>query len=208
MGLIGVLSKEGEQSKELIKIQQALAFATAALTLANNIQTLSELAKAYAKQIGEASAIPPPGSFVAIAGVISSFAAVIATSKELFGIGKGGGKKDSSPAPIPNMGRNYEKGGLIGGRRHAQGGTLIEAEAGEAIMTRGAVTMFAPMLSMMNQMGGGTAFGTQLNVRPDAPVVDRPQLAQEPVIMKTYVVSNELTSESEKLARLKDLSTL
>jgi hypothetical protein len=57
-------------------------------------------------------------------------------------------------------------------------------------------------------MGGGTAFGTQLNVRPDAPVVDRPQLAQEPVIMKTYVVSNELTSESEKLARLKDLSTL
>ena len=106
------------------------------------------------------------------------------------------------------MGRNYEKGGLLNGPRHAQGGMMIEAEGGEAVMTRGAVTMFAPMLSMMNQMGGGTSFGPQLNVRPDAPVVDRPQLAQEPVIMKTYVVSNELTSESEKLARLKDLSTL
>jgi len=116
---------------------------------------------------------------------------------------------DAGAAPeTPNLGRNYEEGGLIGGRRHAQGGTLIEAEAGEAIMTRGAVTMFAPMLSMMNQMGGGTSFGNQLFIRPDAAAVEKPQIAQEPVIMKTYVVSNELTSEQEKLARLKDLSTL
>ena len=208
MGLIGALSKEGEESKALIKVQQALAVATAALTLANNINALSELAKAYGKQIGQASAIPFPASLGAIAAVVGSFAAVLISARDLFGIGKSRGKAATETAPIPNMGRNYEKGGMIGGRRHAQGGTLIEAEAGEAIMTRGAVTMFAPMLSMMNQMGGGTAFGTQLNVRPDAPVVDRPQLAQEPVIMKTYVVSNELTSESEKLARLKDLSTL
>ena len=208
MGLIGLLGKEGEESKALIKVQQGLAVATAALTLANNINALSELAKAYGKQIGKASALPFPASLGAIVAVIGSFAAVLVSAKDLFGIGKGGGKKDASPAPIPNMGRNYEMGGLIGGRRHAQGGTLIEAEAGEAVMTRGAVTMFAPMLSMMNQMGGGTAFGNQLNVRSDAPIVDRPQLAQEPVIMKTYVVSNELTSESEKLARLKDLSTL
>jgi hypothetical protein len=208
MSLIGLLGKEGEESKALIKIQQGLALATASLTLANNIQALSELAKGFGKQIGQASALPFPASLGAIVAVIGSFAAVLVSAKDLFGIGKGGGKKDASPAPIPNMGRNYEMGGLIGGRRHAQGGTLIEAEAGEAVMTRGAVTMFAPMLSMMNQMGGGTAFGNQLNVRSDAPIVDRPQLAQEPVIMKTYVVSNELTSESEKLARLKDLSTL
>jgi hypothetical protein len=64
------------------------------------------------------------------------------------------------------------------------------------------------MLSMMNQMGGGTSFGNQLFIRPDAPLVERPAVEQSPVIMKTYVVSNELTSEQEKLARLKDLSTL
>jgi hypothetical protein len=106
------------------------------------------------------------------------------------------------------MGRNYEKGGMLNGPRHAQGGMMIEAEGGEAIMTRGAVTMFAPMLSAMNQMGGGTSFGNQLFIRPDAAAVERPQEAQAPVIMKTYVVSNDLTTESEKLARLKDLSTL
>jgi hypothetical protein len=75
-------------------------------------------------------------------------------------------------------------------------------------MTRGAVTMFAPMLSMMNQMGGGTSFGNQLFIRPDAAAVEKPQQEQAPVIMKTYVVSNDLTTEQEKLARLKDLSTL
>jgi hypothetical protein len=57
-------------------------------------------------------------------------------------------------------------------------------------------------------MGGGTSFGNQLFIRPDAAAVEKPQQSQSPVIMKTYVVSNELTSESEKLARLKDLSTL
>jgi len=142
-----------------------------------------------------------------LAGVAIAVGSGIAKISSAGGGSQGGGSSSANSAS-PNMGRNYEKGGLLNGPRHAQGGMMIEAEGGEAVMTRGAVTMFAPMLSMMNQMGGGTSFGPQLNVRPDAPVVDRPQLAQEPVIMKTYVVSNELTSESEKLARLKDLSTL
>ena len=116
----------------------------------------------------------------------------------------GGGEKSAAP----NMGRNYEKGGLLKGPRHAQGGMMIEAEGGEAVMTRGAVTMFAPLLSAMNQMGGGTTFGNQLFIRPDAAAVENPQQSQSPVIMKTYVVSNDLTTEQEKLARLKDLSTL
>jgi hypothetical protein len=75
-------------------------------------------------------------------------------------------------------------------------------------MTRGAVTMFAPLLSAMNQMGGGTTFGNQLFTKPDMAAVQNPQQEQAPVIMKTYVVSNDLTTEQEKLARLKDLSTL
>jgi hypothetical protein len=119
-----------------------------------------------------------------------------------------GGQESGGGNSASNLGRNYEKGGLLDGPRHAQGGMLIEAEGGEAIMTRGAVTMFEPMLSMMNQMGGGTSFGNQMFSRPDAAAVEKPQESQSPVIMKTYVVSNELTTESEKQARLKDLSTL
>jgi hypothetical protein len=211
LNLVGLFQKEGEESKALVKAQEALTLATNIATFANNIQALSELGKAYGKQVGKASALPFPASLGAIAAVIGSFIGVLATGKQLFGIGKKGGSAsaDSGAAASPNLGRNYEKGGMINGPRHAQGGTLIEAEGGEAVMTRGAVTLFKPMLSMMNQMGGGTSFTPNLRTTSyDNPVVDNVAQKQEPTIIKTYVVSNELTNEAEKLARLKDLSTL
>jgi len=109
-----------------------------------------------------------------------------------------------------NYGRNYEQGGIIGGERHYNGGTMIEAERGEAIMTRGAVTMFAPMLSMMNQMGGGTQFAPNLmTTSSDSPRSGYPSDVQtEQAIIKTYVVEADLTSAQQRQARLKDLSTL
>ena len=121
---------------------------------------------------------------------------------------EGGGDSQSGGANIANLGKNYGDGGLIEGPRHAQGGMMVNAEGGEAIMTRGAVTMFAPLLSTLNQMGGGTSFskGAAGQASYDAPT-SKGSLS-EPMIMKTYVVSNELTTEAEKQARLKDLSTL
>jgi len=114
--------------------------------------------------------------------------------------------------PTPTtMGKNYEKGGMIGGNRHYEGGTMIEAEQGEAIMSRGAVTMFAPLLSTLNQMGGGTAFsrgavGQAGYDNPDFSLNNNNNTPSQ--IIKTYVVENELTSVQEKQARLRNLSTL
>ena len=51
-----------------------------------------------------------------------------------------------------------EEGGLIGGKRHSQGGTIIEAEQGEFIMKRSAVNRIGVNdLNNMNQGGGGGA---------------------------------------------------
>jgi len=151
---------------------------------------------------------------LAVAGV-SAAAVVVAAVQGINNIknaGKGstGGSASGGEAPSQNLGRNYEEGGMINGPRHAQGGVMIEAEGGEAVMTRGAVSMFRPLLSTLNQMGGGTSFtnGATGGSRPDNPSVLNPAMAQEPMIMKTYVVSNELTTATEKQARLKDLSTL
>ena len=120
--------------------------------------------------------------------------------------------ESETPAGKPamaNYGRNYEKGGMIGGARHAEGGTLIEAEKGEAIMTRGAVATFGPLLSLMNQAGGGTSFNSNLlTTRQDNPILNNPAQEQSPLIVKTYVVSQELTSAQEKQGRLKNLSVL
>jgi hypothetical protein len=123
--------------------------------------------------------------------------------------GSSGGASTTPAAPNANYGKNYGDGGLLDGPRHAQGGVMINAEGGEAVMTRGAVTMFAPMLSMMNQMGGGTSFskGAAGQSRFDNPKISNTSVAQ-PQIIKTYVVSSDLTTDQQKQARLKDLSTL
>jgi hypothetical protein len=149
-----------------------------------------------------------------VSAALSTAATIAAAAQAISGIngqdfqadtsgGSGGGTGN-------NYGRNYEQGGIIGGERHYNGGTMIEAEKGEAIMTRGAVTMFAPMLSMMNQLGGGTPFAPNLmTTSPDSPKSGYPSDHQsEQAIIKTYVVEGELTSAQQRQARLKDLSTL
>jgi len=220
--------KAAEEAKYQIKLtylQAAQAFGSLLQSIAGENKKLAiaglliEKASALAiiaisakKNFIKDGGITSPMAIANLIGAgVAALAVVAAAIKGVNDInksGSGSGDAGAAPATTPNMGRNYEKGGLLNGPRHAQGGMMIEAEGGEAIMTRGAVTMFAPMLSAMNQMGGGTSFGNQLFIRPDAAAVEKPQQEQSPVIMKTYVVSNELTTESEKLARLKDLSTL
>jgi len=50
-----------------------------------------------------------------------------------------------------------ELGGLIGGKRHSQGGTLIEAERGEFIMSRSAVDSVG--IETMNRINAGSGAG-------------------------------------------------
>ena len=50
----------------------------------------------------------------------------------------------------------FAQGGLVGGRRHSQGGTMIEAEQGEFVMSRNAVDAIGiENLNRMNRGGGG-----------------------------------------------------
>jgi hypothetical protein len=154
---------------------------------------------------------------VQAAAVVASYVLGVAsikkagsTSSSSAGTASGGTTAGGGEA-YNGLGRNYEDGGLINGPRHAQGGVMIEAEGGEAVMTRGAVTMFAPLLSQLNQMGGGTSFNSAIT--SGGPSFDNPKIAntnteQNPMVIKTYVVSNDMTSEQQKQARLKDLSTL
>ena len=203
VGRAALVAKQLLMAKELVmEISRTITFSAQAA--ARSTVAVAE-GTAQTAKIGFPQNIPMLIAYAAQAvGIIAAIRSAVRNAKSS---GSEAGATGAVPT-TPDMGRNYEKGGVLKGPRHAQGGMMIEAEGGEAVMTRGAVTMFAPMLSAMNQMGGGVAFGNQLFARPDAPNVEKPQQDQAPIIMKTYVVSNELTSESEKLARLKDLSTL
>jgi hypothetical protein len=180
-----------------------------------------QLANAYIQMFQSAiSAFSSMASIPVVGPILGGIAAGAAIALGIANINKiksqqyestsgGGGEGNAAPQASMNLGKNYEKGGMIGGRRHAEGGTLIEAEKGEAIMTRGAVTMFGPLLSQLNQMGGGTSFvRSAITTSNDNPNVTNSGMDQAPIIVKSYVVSGELTSTQEKNARLKDLSTL
>jgi hypothetical protein len=123
----------------------------------------------------------------------------------------GGAGAGASSGTYNGLGRNYGDGGMIEGPSHqsAAGGVMINAEGGEAVMSKGSVSMFGPMLSLMNQMGGGASFipGLAGSARPDNPRISTPSAANSTII-KTYVVSSDMTSEQHKQSRLKDLSTL
>lgn len=196
------LEKQEDIKKKYFEKNKKLQIANA------YIQMFQSAISAYASM----ASIPVVGPAF---GIIAAGAALLLGRENIKNIkaqtyeGSGGGGGSTAAAPPPNYGKNYADGGLIGGKRHAEGGTIIEAEAGEAIMTRGAVTMFAPILSALNQMGGGTSFskGAAGQASYDNPKASSTE-TQSPVILKTYVVSSELTTEQQKQARLKDLSTL
>ena len=64
--------------------------------------------------------------------------------------------------------QKFAEGGIVGGNRHSQGGTIIEAERGEFVMSRNAVqSIGAETLNQMNQTGSA---GITLNI--SAPLVD------------------------------------
>lgn len=48
--------------------------------------------------------------------------------------------------------------GLLTGKSHSQGGQIIEAEGGESIINKRSTSMFMPLLSAINQAGGGVGF--------------------------------------------------
>jgi hypothetical protein len=208
--LVGALTAIAGKNK---KIQKAAALVEAGVAIARIVTDTSRAIIAFSASVAPLgpAGVPIAAAYAVkakIAGALGIATIIAQGIGKLKSIDDSGETEGSGGQQGNGLGRGYAQGGLIKGRRHAQGGTLIEAEDGEAVMTRGAVTMFAPLLSAMNQMGGGTSFSNMNVVRPDNPVLSNPAQEQAPLIVKTYVVENELSSTQAKQARLKDLSTL
>jgi len=90
------------------------------------------------------AALPPPFSFIQAAAVGAQGAAQVAAIRA----------------------QKFATGGILSGPSHAQGGIQVfgrggyfgEAEGGEAIINRQSTAMFRPLLSAINEAGGGRAF--------------------------------------------------
>ena len=125
----------GEMIKEKIKqiiAEQIISKASQASSIVSAKATGALIASAYAVPAALASTASfGQAATAGTAGVMASIAAVKAMAEA----------------------EKLEEGGLIGGRRHSQGGTLIEAEQGEFIIKRDIVEKFG--LPAMNAINSG-----------------------------------------------------
>lgn len=78
--------------------------------------------------------------------------------------------------PIPK----FATGGMVGGRRHSQGGTMIEAEQGEFIMSRNAVN--AVGVEAMNRINAGGGAGS-VNISFEGNVMSQDFIEEEAIPM-------------------------
>lgn len=134
-------SVQKEGSKEQERFTQASIRLAQVEAVANNTVALSEALKGVAKDIGKGF----PTNIVAVASTLGLIASTFASVKAL-----------SSDLP------KLQKGGIISGPSHAEGGVpvkmasggMVEAEGGEAIINKKNTALFAPVLSAINSYGG------------------------------------------------------
>lgn len=122
--------KKKELDLKQAKRQKAMAIMNATLNAAGAI--IASLAQSPVA-IGP---IPNPAGIASLALATATGIAQIAAA---------------AATPLPKASR----GMLIQGPSHAEGGTLIEAEGGEAIINKRATSRFLPLLSRINQSTGG-----------------------------------------------------
>jgi len=190
--------EEAKTSKEAFEKRKKLQIATAVMSAASGIIQI----------LTQPSTLPSPFDWI-VKG-INAAALAVTTAVQIKNIkntkfeDQGGGTRQAGTV------RGMANGGIVRGPGGPKSDSVpTNLSNGEAVMTSGAVTMFAPLLSMMNQMGGGASFSSDISVASaDNPIRNNPSQEQTPVIMKTYVVESELTTSQQKQARLKELSTL
>jgi len=183
-----------ERQKKAFKANKAIGIST---TLINTSVAAIDAAK---NTVGG-----PVAKTLAVAAIIAQGVAQVASiaaqkfpEQDVEDPGAGGGG-------LGAQGSTFEQGGMLRGRRHAQGGIMTpmgELEGGEFVVNRNATSSFLPLLEAINSSGQGTqspsgnmssAFENQMS---------------QPQVIKTYVVAEDMTSTQEANKRVSDLARL
>lgn len=165
-----------------------------------------------------AAAVNDPTNF--LTGGAAGLAKAIAFTgviQGLFSIAKAGIGKFEKGGIAPKAAN-----GLLVGPSHAQGGIkintpsgIIEAEGGEAIITRKATDMYLPLLSAINQAGGGVKFAqgginmiAARSSEQNIQFIDYDALAASMSKLNVNVNVNEVTEAQNKVYTINAKATL
>jgi len=114
-------------------------------------------------------ASPIPGSIIAAGLKVAAIQALFTGAKIAISKFAKGGLVDGGVF----QGNSHAQGGV----KFASGGKIMEAEGGEAIINKRSTAMFRPMLSAINQMGGGKKFAVGGITPSISPEVSNPLLS-------------------------------
>lgn len=137
MGSLGdVFGELGEKNKAFAILQKTLALGEIAVNTG----------VALAQGIKQAQSVPFPANIAAIATTVATILANIATAIKTVNSAK------------------FAEGGLIEGAGTGTSDSIVaRVSNGESIMTANSTAMFAPLLSSLNQLGGGVPIVAQPN---------------------------------------------
>ena len=139
--------KHGSTIRKSAQAASSLSEALVTLSKGNKEQTITALKLAQASAI--ASSIAGAAKAFGQGGIAGFFAGAAMLAQMMVRI--------QTIQQQINEASSMESGGLIGGRRHSQGGTMINAERGEFVMSRNAVSSIGvENLNRMNDGGGGS----------------------------------------------------
>lgn len=127
-GLSSVFEAMGEDNEDFARLSKVLALAEIAINTG----------KAIAAGVASAQSLPYPGNLVAIATTVATVLANIATAIKTVKSAK------------------FAKGGTVQGAGSTTSDSIqARVSNGESINTAQATSLFSPLLSALNQMGGG-----------------------------------------------------
>lgn len=180
-GIGKVFQAMGEDNEDFAKLSKVLALAEIAINTG----------KAIAAGVAQAQSVPFPANIAAIATTVATILANIATAISTVKSAK------------------FARGGLIQGPGTGTSDSITaQVSNGESIMTANATALFSPLLSALNQLGGGvpivTGGGTQVGEDMLAAAIAKGySMAPSPVVSV-----REITDVSNRVQVIENMATL
>lgn len=179
--IAGMLQTFGEENRELARLSKVIALAQIAI----------ETGVATAKGISSAMSVPFPANLAAIATtvatIISGMTSAISTVK----------------------GAKFATGGLVVGQGTATSDSVpARLSNGESVMNARSTAMFGPLLSSLNQAGGGVAFNPAVGGQREGYEFLAAAVAAGMKDVNLHVGVDEITRVQDRVGKIKDISTI
>jgi hypothetical protein len=172
-----------------------------------NIATIVANTAAANAKITKTYGLPAGIPFIAIntaAGALGVIKTIQATQKGIQDIdaaNEGGGGTDTI--------KKLASGGLVRGEGSGTSDSIpAMLSNGESVINANSTKLFQPLLSTINELGGGARFDTSSSNNTLMELLNQQNKPTEPPVIKTYVVGSDITSRQQMDRVIKSRSTI